>query len=342
MAKLNLSDSCQQWTWVLFEGHRTHFQCYWTEFTTAQHGLQIATDHKLRRQGFMICRNLWLSQFVTVQNTTSQIDVNSARGYTPKYSKHVHIDIGPFQKGFLGTSFMYFVTDIQAHKQIPERVLSVIGLSLCRHGLDHKLRQITNCEGRDSWFVFWVFGRVPMFTFGMNMKSCIFAHFGVISLLYLFVCSHSSYKARNRCTKETFLIVSDVDMNMLAALRSIPSGTADFSEFVIKIQKFHSGTNIWNISFANWRSFCLGGDVLIETVAAILYRYETLLLTCKALNVTEWLLQIVERLCFGDWGEFDSIGPTTDLKHSCVTVQWDLCPIEPIVMLCPGDIWIIF
>ena len=28
--------------------------------------------------------------------------------------------------------------------------------------------------------VFWVLGRVPMFTFDMNMKSCIFAHFGVI------------------------------------------------------------------------------------------------------------------------------------------------------------------
>ena len=123
---------------------------------------------------------------------------------------------------------------------------------------------------------------------------------------------------------------------------SIPSGTADFSEIVIKIQKINSGTNIWNISFAKWRSFCLGGDVLIETIAAILYQYETLLLPCKALNVTEWLLQIVERLCFGDWSEFDNIGPTTDLQHSCVTVQWDLCPIEPIVMLCPGDIWMIF
>ena len=43
--------------------------------------------------------------------------------------------------------------------------------------------------------VFWVLGRVPMFTFDMNMKSCIFAHFGIISLLYLFVCMDTSYKA---------------------------------------------------------------------------------------------------------------------------------------------------
>ena len=60
--------------------------------------------------------------------------------------------------------------------------------------------------------VFWVLGRVPMFTFDMNMKSFIFAHFGVISLLYLFVCMYISFKSHNRCTKETFLIVSDVDV----------------------------------------------------------------------------------------------------------------------------------
>ena len=119
MAKPNLSDSCQKWTLVLSEGHRTHFQCYWTEFTTARTWSQIATNHKLRRQGFLICRNLWLSQFVTVQNTTSQFDVNSARGYTPKYSKHVHIDIGPFQELFLCTSIMGFkLKDKQKQKKI--------------------------------------------------------------------------------------------------------------------------------------------------------------------------------------------------------------------------------
>ena len=49
-----------------------------------------------------------------------------------------------------------------------------------------------------------------MFTFDRNMKSYIFAHVGVISLLYLFVCMYISYKAHDRFTKETFLIVSDV------------------------------------------------------------------------------------------------------------------------------------
>ena len=112
---------------------------------------------------------------MTVQNTTSQIDINSNRGYTPKFRKHIHIKIGPFQEGFLGTTILSFITDIYTHKQInqwnntkmgknttfhinvigkpgysakyPEHVFSVIGLSLCRHGFDHKLRQITNCDG---------------------------------------------------------------------------------------------------------------------------------------------------------------------------------------------------
>ena len=60
--------------------------------------------------------------------------------------------------------------------------------------------------------VVWVLGRVPRFIFDINMKSIIFAHFGVISLLYLFVCMYISYKAHNRFTKETLLIVSDVDV----------------------------------------------------------------------------------------------------------------------------------
>ena len=84
-------------------------------------------------------------------------------------------------------------------------------------------------ESNNTENVFWVLGRVPMFTFDMNMKSFIFAHFGVISLLYLFVCMYISYKAHNRFTKETLLIVSDVDVYMFPALRSIPSCTTDMN-----------------------------------------------------------------------------------------------------------------
>ena len=61
------------------------------------------------------------------------------------------------------------------------------------------------------------------------MKSCIFAHFGVISLVYLFVCMYISYKEHNRLTKETFLIVSDVGVNIFPALRGIPFGTTNMN-----------------------------------------------------------------------------------------------------------------
>ena len=69
-------------------------------------------------------------------------------------------------------------------------------------------------ESNNTENVFCVLGRVPRFTFDMNMKTYIFAHSGVISLVYLFVCMYISYKAHNRCTKETFLIGSDVDVNI--------------------------------------------------------------------------------------------------------------------------------
>ena len=84
-------------------------------------------------------------------------------------------------------------------------------------------------ESNNTENVFWVLGRVPRLTFDMNMKSFIFAHFGIISLLYLFVCMHISYKAHNRFTKEALLIVSDVDVYMFPVLRSIPSCTTDMN-----------------------------------------------------------------------------------------------------------------
>ena len=43
-------------------------------------------------------------------------------------------------------------------------------------------------ESNNTENVFWVLGRVPTFTFDMNMKSFNFAHFGVISLFCLCVC----------------------------------------------------------------------------------------------------------------------------------------------------------
>ena len=51
------------------------------------------------------------------KNETFHIHVKSEPRYSPKYSEHV---------------------------------FSVIGLSLCRHDHDHKMRQITKCDGKDS------------------------------------------------------------------------------------------------------------------------------------------------------------------------------------------------
>ena len=84
-------------------------------------------------------------------------------------------------------------------------------------------------ESNNTENVFWVLGRVPRFTFDMNIKIFIFAHFGVISMLYLFVCMYISYKTHNRLTTETLLIVSDVDVYMFPVLRSIPSCTTDMN-----------------------------------------------------------------------------------------------------------------
>ena len=87
----------------------------------------------------------------------------------------------------------------------------------------HKLSPITlkTCSG--------YLGEYPCSLFDMNTKSFIFAHFGVISLLYLIVCMYNSYKAHHRFAKETLLIVSDVDVYMFPALRSIPSCTTDMN-----------------------------------------------------------------------------------------------------------------
>ena len=64
-----------------------------------------------------------LSQFVTVaicdgskHNCSDRFHSN--RGCTPKCRKHVHIKIGHFQEGFLGTSNMSFITDKHTHKYI--------------------------------------------------------------------------------------------------------------------------------------------------------------------------------------------------------------------------------
>ena len=58
-----------------------------------------------------------------------------------------------------------------------------------------------------------------------NLHLCPFwCYFSGIS-----VCMYISYKAHNRCSKETFLIGSDVDVNIFSALRSISYGKIDIN-----------------------------------------------------------------------------------------------------------------
>ena len=134
-----------------------------------------------------------------------------------------------------------------------------------------KLRQFRNTCRRNLWFVaivikavtaqteskntenvFWVLGRVPRFTFDMNMKSCICTHLGVISLVYLLMCMHISYKAYNRCTQETFLKGSDLDVNMFSELWSIPLVTIKYIWEVV----FWTVTNCDSHKLRQFRNPC--------------------------------------------------------------------------------------
>ena len=124
-----------------------------------------------------------------------------------------------------------------------------------------------------------------LFTFDINMKSCIFAHFGVISLVYLFMCMHISYKAYNRCTQETFLKGPDLDVNMFSELRSIPSVTIDI----------------------NLRSWVLNRHKLRQSQIATL---PTQFVICRNLWSKPWrhkLSPITLKTCSGYLGEYPGL-----------------------------------
>ena len=151
---------------------------------------------------------------MTVQNTTFQNDVNCYIDYG-LYSWYTYKHQS--EKLYFEPSQIATVTNCDTTVAICDLSQLVI-------------KAVTaQTESNNTENVFCVLGRVPMFTFDMNMKTDIFTHSGVISLVYLFVCMYISYKAHNRCTKETFLIGSDVDVNIFSALRSTPTGTIYFN-----------------------------------------------------------------------------------------------------------------
>ena len=148
------------------------------------------------------------------KNDTFHIHVKREHGYSPKYPEHVFSVIRPWSQNATN------------HKMGRQGFLNCRNLWLSHFVI---MALTAQTESNNTENVFWVLGRVPMFTFDMKMKSFIFALFAVISLLYLFVCMYISYKAHNRVTKETLLIVSDVDVYMFPVLRSIPSCTTDMN-----------------------------------------------------------------------------------------------------------------
>ena len=70
----------------------------------------------MRRQGFLKCRNLWLLHFVTVQNTTAQIDFIVTEGVLLSTENMYTSKSDPINKVVLGTSIMNFITDKHTHK----------------------------------------------------------------------------------------------------------------------------------------------------------------------------------------------------------------------------------
>ena len=138
---------------------RTRFQCYWNQYATLRPWSQIATNHKLRRQGFLLCRNLW--RFKTqllrlISRVPEGILLSRDNMFT-------YTSDNFFQEGFL-CYVVYGFYNWYAYKQIyqwintkmvknatfhihvkgepgyspkyPQHVFSVIGINMPRHGLD--------------------------------------------------------------------------------------------------------------------------------------------------------------------------------------------------------------
>ena len=192
---------------------------------------QIVTNQESLPSQFVIRRNLWSRPW---RHKLSPITLKTCSVYLGEYPCSLLTWIWKF--AFLQTCFMHL-------GEYP-RLLWNLSEKLCFE--PSQIATVTNCDtfvaicdllqfvieavtgqtqSNNTENVFWVLGRVPRFTFYMNMKSCIFTHFGVISLVYLFVCMYISYKAHNRCTQETLFKGSNFDVNMFSALRTIPSVT---------------------------------------------------------------------------------------------------------------------
>ena len=177
-----------------------------------------------------------MSQFVTVHNTTFQNDVNYAIRYTPKCRKDVHINIGPYQEGFLCTSILGFIIDIHTKRCTSEitpesanmklfKFMSKVNMgtlpsthntfsalleSICHVTALIKLRQITNCD--DSVAIcdcrnFWRFKynvsewcQLCQKVYSLVQKTCWHQHRTLSRRFPLFI----DYGLSNFCRKDFF------------------------------------------------------------------------------------------------------------------------------------------
>ena len=118
-----------------------------------------------------------------------------------------------------------------------------------------------------------------------NLHLCPFwCYFTGIS-----VCMYISYKAHNRCSKDTFLMGSDVDVNIFSALRSLPYGTIDInlksctlnrhklrqSQIATLSSQFVICRNLWS---RPWRGILT--PITLKTCYGYLGEYPCSLLTC--------------------------------------------------------------
>ena len=196
----------------------------------------IMNRHKLRQSQiatlssqFVICRNLWSRPW---RGVLTPITLKTCYGYLGEYSWHEYekFHICRFWCYFTVTSVRMYISYKSHNRCTKETFLIGSDVDVNIFSALRSIKTVTaQTESNNTENVFCVLGRVPRFTFDMNMKTYIFVHSGVISLVYLFVCMYISYKAHNRCSKETFLIGSDVDVNIFSALRSIPYGTIDIN-----------------------------------------------------------------------------------------------------------------
>ena len=143
-------------------------------------------------------------------------------------------------------------------------------------------------DSNNTVSVLWVLGRVPMFTFDMNMKSFTFADSGVISLVHLFV-SISVIKPIIDVQRKTSWYGSDVDVNIFSAIRNIPYGTIDInlkscilnrhklrqSQIATLPSQFVICRNLWS---KPWRRKL--SPTTLKTCSVYLAEYPCSLLTC--------------------------------------------------------------